>query len=76
MTDYGSDLVVKEQGDAKQMLVRYGSILTGESSAILGKLLGSLKCLAHARHTADCSDRAANSFSGSKVPLQKEEAAG
>ena len=35
MTDYGSDLVVKEQGGAKQMLVCYESILTGESSALL-----------------------------------------
>jgi hypothetical protein len=34
MTDYGSDLVVKEQVALKQMLVCYESILAGESSAV------------------------------------------
>jgi hypothetical protein len=34
MTDCGLDLVVKEQGGAKQMLVCYESILAGESRAL------------------------------------------
>ena len=40
MTDWRSDLVVKEQAALRQMLVCYEFILAGESRAFCGELLG------------------------------------